>query len=528
MDFRELAWSQQLQRQRMLYGPAAEATEKSYPKYPAAALRELVRQSKHPHNLEPLLLTLRRPANADTRRRLAEIAGELVLVERALSDDVICEDLQIVVGNRVEDAPDGMLYPDKASQVPYEVWVRAELLDALALMMREGLVRSLSPVMAAKLVADLLDRSRDAARSPLVRGYALRAAQAAVASLNAVRAEAARPGGEGNEALVRAACDALRLATQPGGAAAAAKAAAAAPAEGNGAAADGEASEANGSSGGGAPAQGSAPALTNPYAADPIERLKLLAAACEALYMAAAGPDAAAGAAFPAAAAGRRLGDATRLPNVSALAAAGAGPLLARALEAAAAALRDRRAAAGEAAKAAARDEATAERFAAGELSFEDNWGEYLRTGLTSATLAADAACVVALGGALLQLLARTGAEGDERAWPSEGALGELAAGGWEGVDAAVPATAAALQAGHGDDAPAVVGLPAFAALAASALARRCCQCGASEAAGAAPLKRCGACSRAFYCSEKCQKAAWGAGHKLACKQLAAAAKAAA
>jgi hypothetical protein len=117
MEFREYAWAQQLYRQRLIYGPAAEATEKSYPKYPAAALRELIRQSKHPHNLEPLLLTLARPANDDTRKRFAELAGELVLVERALSDDVVCEDLQVVVGGRVEKAPDGMLYPDKHSQV---------------------------------------------------------------------------------------------------------------------------------------------------------------------------------------------------------------------------------------------------------------------------------------------------------------------------------------------------------------------------------------------------------------------------
>lgn len=192
MQFREYTWAQQLYRQRLIYGPAAEATERSYPMYPAAALREvrvaggdpgswprarprqrqprveglgrrpaaaaaaaaaasvavrasgtretkhttpappplhpatspaaaprpqLVRQSKHPHNLEPLLLTLRRPANADTRKRFAELAGELVLIERALSDEVICEDLQIINGGSLETAPDGMLYPDKGSTV---------------------------------------------------------------------------------------------------------------------------------------------------------------------------------------------------------------------------------------------------------------------------------------------------------------------------------------------------------------------------------------------------------------------------
>lgn len=117
MDFRERAWGQQLYRARVLYGPAAEATERSYPKYPGAALRELVRQSGHPHNLEPLLLTLRRPANAATRASFSDAAGELVLVERALSEGVICEDLQIVVGGRVEKCADGILYPDTASQV---------------------------------------------------------------------------------------------------------------------------------------------------------------------------------------------------------------------------------------------------------------------------------------------------------------------------------------------------------------------------------------------------------------------------
>jgi hypothetical protein len=32
--------------------------------------------------VEPLLLTLRRPANAATRRRFAEVGGELVLIQK--------------------------------------------------------------------------------------------------------------------------------------------------------------------------------------------------------------------------------------------------------------------------------------------------------------------------------------------------------------------------------------------------------------------------------------------------------------
>ena len=84
---------------------------------PSHGVPRVRRQSKHPHNIEPLLLTLARPANSDTRKRFAELAGELVLVERVLSDEVICEDLQVVMGNRVESTPDGMLYPNQRSQV---------------------------------------------------------------------------------------------------------------------------------------------------------------------------------------------------------------------------------------------------------------------------------------------------------------------------------------------------------------------------------------------------------------------------
>jgi hypothetical protein len=608
MEFREFSWAQQLYRQRLIYGPAAEATEKSYPKYPAPALRELVRQSKHPHNLEPLLLTLRRPENEDTRRRFAEVAGELVLIERIMSDDVICDDLQVVIGGRVEQAEDGILYPDRASkvrragrggqqrgpglgrraaawrvaewrvaewrvaawrcaaashawalphasastpppacppppnrppQVPYEAWVRVEMLDALTLMLSEGLVQSLTPAMQGKLIADLLERAQDAGRHPLLRGYALRAAATASLVLNPARCELAA-GAPAAAALTRAACAALRLGTERGAPAGAGALEEAPPAT---ASADSDASMGGGaekSADGGEPA--AAPA-TNPFAGDPLERMKLLAAGCTALYLAAAGPDAAGAAAFPdGAAPGAPLGDATKLPDVAALARAGAGPLLARAVEAAAAALVDRLSAAAGAepvapggdARSEAEREAEEERRAAGELSFEDNWAEYLKAGFSKPDVVRDASAVVALGGALLQLLAASGgaAESDERAWPREAALEALtlAAGGEGHVVGAVGAALA--KAGEGGAAagavPAVVGLEPFSQVARALLARRCDACGAREGVASAPaaLKRCGACARAFYCSERCQKKAWGAGHKAACKQLAAAAKA--
>ena len=567
MEFREFAWAQQLYRQRALYGAAAEATERSYPKYPGAALRELVRQSAHPHNLEPLLLTLRRPANADTRARFADVAGELVLVERALSATPAVQDLQIVVGGRVEAAPDGMLYPDRRSQVPFEAWVRAEMLDGLARMLGEGRVRSLTPAMQSKLVADLAalaggDRGAalgggegesaaaqpTAASSALVRGYALRAAAAAAAAFNSVRAELAGAPGAGGAAtvvtpglLARGALDALRLATADEPAAAAE---------------DGEQAE------DGKQQALSTTRLTNPFAVDPLERLALMAAACGALLLAAArggGADVGGAAALPA---GATVADAAaRLPGLACLAEAGAGPLLARALEATAAALAERDAvlaapapASGGAEKGGEKEEqedgAAIDKVAAGELSFEDNWRAYLRQGFAGDAVARDAAAVVALGGALLQLLARRAgaADGDERAWPAAAALARLAAAEGPGFEA-IAAAARALQAdggdgaasGHGDGAVAAVcALPEVAAIARGALTRRCCQCGkpevaagagagagAGEGAAPAPLKRCGACQKAFYCSAGCQKAAWAGGHKAACKQLAAAAAAA-
>lgn len=370
------------------------------------------------------------------------------------------------------------------------------MLDVLATMLREGVVRSLTPVMQSKLVNDLLQRALDGGRAPLLRAYALRAAHAAVAAFNAVRPDVLRAagGGEGPGAgaaagaYLRAAVAALRLAL-------------------------GEQEGAGGEAGGGGE-RGGAPegAGANACAVDPFERLKLLSTACQALYLSAAGTDAPA-AAF--AAEGRRLGNAQKLPSVAAIAAAGAGPLLARAVGAAAGALAEQRggAAGGEGAEVV--DE---EKAAAGELSFEDNWAQYLKAGYAGPLVGAEAPVVVAFGGALLQLLARAGGGEAEPAWPSEGALAKLLAAP-EGEAGAARDVAAALEGGYGDDATAVVGLPSFAALALAAFGRRCDNCAAREQPGSA-LKRCSACARAFYCSEQCQKAAWAGGHKAVCKQM--------
>ena len=49
----------------------------------------------------------------------------------------------------------------------------------------------------------------------------------------------------------------------------------------------------------------------------------------------------------------------------------------------------------------------------------------------------------------------------------------------------------------------------------------RCDGCGQTFAEGAA-LQACSACVSVYYCSQKCQRVGWKAGHKVACKDLAA------
>lgn len=420
--------------------------------------------------------------------------------------------------------------------------MRIEMLAAVTTMLQEGVVHSLSHVMQAKLVSDLMDRVRDDARSPLVRGYCMLAAHAAVVAFNALRplllrsADASAPSAPqaqgGTEEsppsaalFVRSACSVLRMAT---------KAAQAAVGDGSGAA-----SSANGDV---TPGD-----LTNPFSVDPFERLRLLSTACQALYLVAAGSEAALP--LPFGPDGRRLSDAQRLPDVSQLATLGVAPLLVRAVEAAAAALRDRCMAleSGAAAAPSAAENggegvdkeggaaaSELDKAAAGELPYDDNWREFLDMGFKGALVPREAASVVGFGGALLQLVARStaGAGSSECAWPSEGVLKGLAeacncagSGSDEEQLQLVSQVAKALQSGLGEEAKAVVGLPAFATLAAAAFSRRCCHCAKQEDA-VAPLKRCGACARAFYCGEKCQKAAWSTGHKQICKLMAAAGKA--
>jgi hypothetical protein len=109
--------------------------------------------------VEPLLLTLRRPQNSATRKRFAEAAGELVLIEKVLNPSPVATDFKMAVHGRIVDAADGILYPTKSCNTKYETWLRAEMLDVLRLMIEEGLVRSLVPEMQAKLIADLLKLS---------------------------------------------------------------------------------------------------------------------------------------------------------------------------------------------------------------------------------------------------------------------------------------------------------------------------------------------------------------------------------
>jgi hypothetical protein len=75
-------WERQTCTRHATKPPRRRPDTTSLPNYPGAAMREIIRQSGHPHNLEPLLLTLRRPANAAARRRFAEVGGELVLIQK--------------------------------------------------------------------------------------------------------------------------------------------------------------------------------------------------------------------------------------------------------------------------------------------------------------------------------------------------------------------------------------------------------------------------------------------------------------
>ncbi len=91
MDFRHFVLLQQQHAERQAHGPAADATIRSLSNYPGSSLREVLQMSGHPHNIEPILLTLRRPANAPMRARFAEVAGEIVLISKALQKESVVQ-----------------------------------------------------------------------------------------------------------------------------------------------------------------------------------------------------------------------------------------------------------------------------------------------------------------------------------------------------------------------------------------------------------------------------------------------------
>ena len=93
-SFRAFTYEQQLAAMRAEHGVAADVTERSMVNYPGDSLREIIRQSGHPHNIEPLLLTLARPANGAMRRRFAGASGEVMLITRALGEEPLVTDLQ--------------------------------------------------------------------------------------------------------------------------------------------------------------------------------------------------------------------------------------------------------------------------------------------------------------------------------------------------------------------------------------------------------------------------------------------------
>jgi hypothetical protein len=126
---------------------------------PGSAMREILQQSKHPQNLEQISLTLRRPANSITRRRFAEVGGELVLISKVTSSEPVVADFKIANFGQVMDLPEGMLYPTQARTTLFETWLRVEMLDALRMMIEENLVRSLLPEMQLKLINDMLQVS---------------------------------------------------------------------------------------------------------------------------------------------------------------------------------------------------------------------------------------------------------------------------------------------------------------------------------------------------------------------------------
>lgn len=347
MEFRELVWAQQLHQARLQYGPAADATERSYPNYPANALRELIRQSQHPHNLEPLLLTLRNPANTKTRERFSEIAGELSLVEKILSKETIVQDLQVVMGGEVVKEADGILYPTKENTVPYEVWIRIEMLDALTIMINEGLVKSLIPVMQQKLVEDLLELANDPEQHELLRLYAFVAAYHGAKHFHAARPQLLQ-----GSTFISSVEQYLNSVLK----------------------------------------EHSSSSIFN----DPLQLLKAVATATEALYL-------------PVHTyvqqdknnlkSSKTLSDLELLPNMHPYLEAGLMPLISQALQKAWSTLQNRDSSQID-------SSSSSDASSTGQVSFDDNWQQYLKHYYDTDFVPFHARVAIELGGALLQLMA--------------------------------------------------------------------------------------------------------------------------
>lgn len=62
---------------------------------PGTSMREILKHSQHPQNLEQILLTLRRPANSVTRRNFAEVGGELILIQKVTGSEPVVSDFKI-------------------------------------------------------------------------------------------------------------------------------------------------------------------------------------------------------------------------------------------------------------------------------------------------------------------------------------------------------------------------------------------------------------------------------------------------
>eukprot|EP00878_Enallax_costatus_P007045 GHUV01007384.1.p1 GENE.GHUV01007384.1~~GHUV01007384.1.p1 ORF type:complete len:537 (+),score=187.34 GHUV01007384.1:232-1842(+) len=509
MQFREVTWAQQLHLQRLLHGAGAEVTERSLPNYPGAALREIIKQSGHPHNLEPLLLTLRRPANKVTRQRFGEAAGELVLIQKVTSSDPVVTDLKVYAAGEVTDSADGLLHPTKDTTVTFETWLRVEMLDVLRLMIEENLVKSLVPDMQYKLVQDMLQLTADPMQHELIRLYSFCAAYAGLKTFHAARPALVKAG------FLQQAVEFLRSVIDK-----------------------------------------DSLADSSSLALDPFERLKALTTSIEVLYLLALTtqqgdymlPAAGAGTSSKAAASASITDlQQQRQVNVAALQEHGAAPLLAKAVEQSwqisqdrnnfvyvpparkSAATNGQTAENGSTAAADNDDDSTndteeqkkmravaEEAIAAASVTFEENWHNFLKAVYDTELVPSYAAFAVQLGCALLQLLHH---EGVPNALPSMIVLqqmtaysnDQLIATAGSILQSAATGQDATAEAPAVDASTAIMSLPQHQDLELAAFAKLCYACAKPESRDV-KLLRCSACGVTYYCSSACQKADWKVG----------------